>query len=172
MPDTLFDLNGKVALVTGTSRGLGQYFARALARAGADIAMTSRDKTSLSQFADEIHAIGRQTCSAALDVRDHGSIQAAIAAVEAHTSARSISWSTTLACNIRKPAFEVTWDDWNMVLDTKPARLVLCSASCSTRHGPARLRAHHQHRLSHQRLRLRRSCSIRSEPRRRTPNSP
>lgn len=42
MIDPLFDLSGRVALVTGTSRGLGQYFARALARAGADIAMTSR----------------------------------------------------------------------------------------------------------------------------------
>ena len=54
MTDSLFDLSGRVALVTGTSRGLGQYFARALARAGADIAMTSRDKQSLSAFADEI----------------------------------------------------------------------------------------------------------------------
>src|SRR5580704_9403517 len=48
MPEQLFDLTGKVALVTGTSRGLGQYFALALARAGADIAMTSRTKTSLA----------------------------------------------------------------------------------------------------------------------------
>ena len=51
MTDSLFDLSGRVALVTGTSRGLGQYFAGALARAGADIAMTSRDKQSLSGFA-------------------------------------------------------------------------------------------------------------------------
>ena len=117
MPDTLFDLNGKTALVTGTSRGLGQYFARALARAGADIAMTSRDKTSLSKFADEIHAIGRQTCSAALDVRDYGSIQAAIATVEAHFGKIDILVNNA-GCNIRKPALDVTWDDWNTVLDT------------------------------------------------------
>ena len=70
MTDSLFDLSGKVALVTGTSRGLGQYFARALARAGADIAMTSRDKQSLSAFADEIRALGRQSFSVDLDVRD------------------------------------------------------------------------------------------------------
>ena len=47
-------LEGKIALVTGTSRGLGQYFARALAKAGADLAITSRDKDSLSGFAGEI----------------------------------------------------------------------------------------------------------------------
>ena len=50
MSDGLFDLSGQVALVTGTSRGLGQYFARALARAGADIAMTSRDKKAPRRF--------------------------------------------------------------------------------------------------------------------------
>ena len=81
MIDSLFDLSGKVALVTGTSRGLGQYFARALARAGADIAMTSRNKQSLADFADEVHALGRQSYSADLDVRDYTSIQNAVATV-------------------------------------------------------------------------------------------
>ena len=52
MSSTLFDLSGRVALVTGTSRGLGQYFARALATAGADVAITSRDKRTLSEFSD------------------------------------------------------------------------------------------------------------------------
>jgi len=60
MADLLFDLSGMVALVTGTSRGLGQHFARALARAGADIAITSRDKNVLSAFSGEIQALGRE----------------------------------------------------------------------------------------------------------------
>ena len=42
MSDALFDLKGQTAIVTGTSRGLGQYFARALAKAGADLVLTSR----------------------------------------------------------------------------------------------------------------------------------
>ena len=54
MNDALFDLSGKVALVTGTSRGLGQYFARALARAGADLAITSRKKETRSGSAGEL----------------------------------------------------------------------------------------------------------------------
>jgi NAD(P)-dependent dehydrogenase (short-subunit alcohol dehydrogenase family) len=117
MTDTLFDLSGKVALVTGTSRGLGQFFARALARAGADIAMTSRDKTSLSAFADEILAVGRQCFSVGLDVRDHSSIQTAVAAIEAHFGHIDILVNNA-GCNVRKLALDVTWDDWNTVLET------------------------------------------------------
>ena len=117
MVDPLFDLSGKVALVTGTSRGLGQYFARALARAGADVAITSRDKQTLSAFADEICAIGRKSFSAALDVRDYNSIQDAIASIEEHFGRIDILVNNA-GCNVRKPALEVAWEDWNLVLDT------------------------------------------------------
>jgi len=117
MNDSLFDLSGNVALVTGASRGLGQYFTRALARAGADIAITSRDKASLADFADEIHALGRRSFSADLDVRDYNSIQNAIAAIEAHFGHIDILVNNA-GCNIRKPALDVTWEDWNTVLDT------------------------------------------------------
>jgi NAD(P)-dependent dehydrogenase (short-subunit alcohol dehydrogenase family) len=117
MSDALFDLSGKVALVTGTSRGLGQYFARALARAGADIAMTSRDKNALGEFAAEIEALGRKTFSVELNVRDHESIQTAVSAVEEHFGHIDILVNNA-GCNIRKPAIDVSWDDWNTVLDT------------------------------------------------------
>ena len=113
----LFDLSGQVALVTGTSRGLGQYFARALARAGADIAMTSRDQSKLREFAAEIEALGRKTFSTALDVRDQASIQTAVAAIEDHFGKIDILVNNA-GCNIRKPALEVTWDDWNTILET------------------------------------------------------
>jgi NAD(P)-dependent dehydrogenase (short-subunit alcohol dehydrogenase family) len=117
MSDSLFDLSGKVALVTGTSRGLGQYFARALARAGADIAMTSRDKSTLSGFAGEIRALGRTAFPVDLDVRDHGSIQRTVAEIEVHFGKIDILVNNA-GCNIRKPALDVTWNDWNTILDT------------------------------------------------------
>jgi len=116
MPE-LFDLTGKVAMVTGTSRGLGQYFALALARAGADIAMTSRRKKSLTAFNEEITAMGRRAFSAELDVRDHGSIKAAVVEVEEHFGKIDILVNNA-GCNIRKPALEVTWEEWNTILDT------------------------------------------------------
>ncbi len=55
-----FDLSGMVALVTGASRGLGQYFGRALARAGADLVITSRHRDALEPFRREIEALGRK----------------------------------------------------------------------------------------------------------------
>ena len=53
-----FDLTGKVAIVTGASRGLGQTFARALARAGADLVITSRNLDSLEPFQQEVESCG------------------------------------------------------------------------------------------------------------------
>src|ERR1700722_1298425 len=117
MTYSLFDLTGQVALVTGASRGLGQYFARALARAGADLAITSREKSGLTGFAEEIRGLGREVYSADLDVRDYTSIQKAIAAIEQHFGKIDILVNNA-GCNIRKPAIEVSWDDWNTILDT------------------------------------------------------
>ncbi len=117
MQNDVFDLSGQVALVTGTSRGLGQYFARALARAGADLILTSRDRGALVPFEQEIRAMGRQAVSLALDVRDADSIarmaeEAAAAFPQVHILVNNAG------CNVRKPALEVTWEDWNKVLDT------------------------------------------------------
>ena len=82
MSDSLFDLTGQVAVVTGTSRGLGQYLARALARPGADLVLTSRRRETLAEFEAEIRALGRRTLALELDVRDHASIQQMAAEAE------------------------------------------------------------------------------------------
>jgi NAD(P)-dependent dehydrogenase (short-subunit alcohol dehydrogenase family) len=112
-----FDLSGKTALVTGASRGLGQGFARVLAQAGADVAITSRTPDSLAQTAKEIEALGRRAASVALDVREEASIRDAV--TEAVRQLGQIDILVNNAgCNIRKPALDVTWDDWNTILDT------------------------------------------------------
>jgi gluconate 5-dehydrogenase len=114
---SLFDLTGRVALVTGTSRGLGQYFARALARAGADLILTSRNHDSLREFEKEITAFGHRCVSISLDVGSEASIQVGVK--EALSSFGAIDILVNNAgMNIRKPAIEVTWDDWNKILDT------------------------------------------------------
>jgi len=113
----LFDLSDRVAIVTGTSRGLGQYMARALARAGADLVITSRKRESLQEFASEIEVLGRRAVPLKLDVRDYDSIQRM--AEEAEKAYGHVDILVNNAgCNVRKPALDVTWEDWNLILDT------------------------------------------------------
>ena len=75
MESKSFDLTGKVAIVTGASRGLGQYFGRALARAGADLVITSREESALEDFKREVENLGRRALALPLDVRNYESIQ-------------------------------------------------------------------------------------------------
>jgi NAD(P)-dependent dehydrogenase (short-subunit alcohol dehydrogenase family) len=111
------DLSGKVAIVTGASRGLGQYFGRALARAGADLVITSRKMEDLAEFQAEIEALGRRVVPLALDVRDKDSIDAMADAAHAAYGRLDILVNNA-GCNVRKPAVDITWDEWNLVLDT------------------------------------------------------
>lgn len=117
MSGELFDLTGQVAVVTGASRGLGQYFARALARAGADLVLTSRKREALAVFEVEMKTLGRRVASLELDVRDHASIERMARDAEASFGQIHILVNNA-GCNVRKPALDVTWDDWNLVLDT------------------------------------------------------
>jgi gluconate 5-dehydrogenase len=111
------DLTRRVALVTGASRGLGQTFGRALARAGADLVITSRTRESLAEFAAEIESLGRRVVPLALDVRDVESIQRMAAAAIDATGKIDILVNNA-GCNIRKPALDVTPEDWDAVLET------------------------------------------------------
>ncbi|HEU0040249.1 MAG TPA: SDR family NAD(P)-dependent oxidoreductase, partial [Verrucomicrobiae bacterium] len=117
MTNSLFDLTGRVAIVTGTSRGLGQHMARALANAGADLVLASRNRDHLLPFETEIKARGRRAISLQLDVRSQASIEKM--AADAETAFEHLDILVNNAgCNVRKPALEVTWDDWNLILDT------------------------------------------------------
>ena len=112
-----FDLHGKIALVTGASRGLGRYFSRALAAAGADLAVTSRSIERLEDVHAEIEAIGRGVLPLELDVREPESIRR-MAEKAFSRYGRIDILVNNAGCNIRKPALEVSWDDWNTVIET------------------------------------------------------
>lgn len=77
-----YDLNGKIALVTGATSGLGRRFALVLAKAGAKVAITGRRVERLDDLKKEIEAQGGVALSVALDVTDVASIRACLDAVE------------------------------------------------------------------------------------------
>jgi NAD(P)-dependent dehydrogenase (short-subunit alcohol dehydrogenase family) len=112
-----FELTGKVAVVTGASRGLGQYLARALARAGADLVLTSRRRADLDAFQQEIESLGRRAVALELDVRDPASIRR-MAEDALNACGRIDVLVNNAGCNVRKPSLDVTWEDWSLVLDT------------------------------------------------------
>jgi NAD(P)-dependent dehydrogenase (short-subunit alcohol dehydrogenase family) len=116
-PDlSLFSLAGRTAVVTGASRGLGLQMAKALARAGADLVITARSADSLTGPRAELEALGRRVTPLALDVTSEASIRdAAAAAIEAGPIDILVN---NAGCNVRKPALDISWDDWNTVLDT------------------------------------------------------
>jgi len=122
----LCDLTGKVAIVTGASRGLGQAMARALARAGADLVITSRKVASLEPFCREIEGMGRQALPLKLDVTIEADIRAMPQAVIAEYGKIDILVNNA-GCNIRKDALDLTWDEWDTVLDTNLKSIFFCS---------------------------------------------
>src|SRR5215472_7345466 len=102
----LFDLSGRVAIVTGASRGLGQYFARALAKAGANLVLTSRKRESLTNFEKEICSLGPRAISLELDVCDQNSIERMVSSAREAYGQLDILVNNA-GCNVRKPALDV-----------------------------------------------------------------
>ena len=113
---SLFDLSGRRALVSGASRGLGLQMAGALARAGADLVITARDVASLEEPRRQLESYGKKVEVVALDLQHEESIQAAVETAMA-TGPIDILLNNA-GCNIRKPALDVQWEDWNTILDT------------------------------------------------------
>lgn len=122
----LFDLSGKVAIVTGTSRGLGQYFARALAKAGADLVITSRDKSRLNKFKEEMESLGRKALPVQLDVLSQSEIENMVdMAIKEYGKIDILVNNAGL--NIRRPSTEVSPQDWDTVLDTNLKGSFFCA---------------------------------------------
>lgn len=117
MSDSLFDLSNKVALVTGASRGLGQYMAKALARAGASLVITSRDIRRLQPTIEMLGDMGTDVLPVAMDVLQLDSIGEMMKQIEAHYGRLEILVNNA-GCNIRRRALNVTVEEWDQVVNT------------------------------------------------------
>jgi len=109
-------LNGKVALITGASSGLGRRFAEVLARAGAAVGLAARRVDTLQSLASEIQAAGGKAFATKLDVADEQSVISAVAAVEQALGRIDILVNNS-GISIVKPVLDQTAADWDAVMD-------------------------------------------------------
>jgi 2-deoxy-D-gluconate 3-dehydrogenase len=119
-------LAGRVALVTGASRGIGRAVALALAAAGADVGLAARSTGDLKLVADEIGEFGRRGLPVALDVTDSSSVDQAVSAVVAGLGRLDVLVNNAGIVH-SGPVLETSDDDWDRVLSTNLRGTFLCS---------------------------------------------
>jgi gluconate 5-dehydrogenase len=113
----LFDLAGRTALITGSSRGLGRAMAEGLAEAGAAVVLNGSDAGRLSEAAAALRAAGHTAHEARFDVADETAILAAFAALDAQGIAVDILVNNA-GIQFRRPMVELETADWRRVIET------------------------------------------------------
>ena len=113
----LFDLTGKVALVTGASSGLGVQFAKALAKQGADVAICARRVEKLEAVKAEIEELGVKAFAVRCDVTDNADIARMVSEVEAYFGKIDILVNNA-GVGDASPAAEMTDETWRKVIGT------------------------------------------------------
>ncbi len=123
----MFSLEGRIALVTGASRGLGAGIARSLAAAGADVVVNyARSVSKAEAVAEEIRAMGRRAVAVQADVGNEGDVRRLM-----ETTQSELGRVDILVCNagttIAEDIFEVSLDSWRHIIDTNLTSTFLCA---------------------------------------------
>ena len=115
-----FDLTDKVAVVTGSSKGLGKWIAMGLAQAGADVLVTyCGSKNGGEDTCEQISALERKTCLVRVDVREVDSIEAMVQTAVEELGGLDIMVNNA-GISIRKPAFEITPEVYKRIVEFTP----------------------------------------------------
>lgn len=112
-----FQLDGKIAVVTGAGRGIGRALAIGLAEAGADVALLSRTEEDLKDTAAAIGDLGRRALILPTDVTNRGQVHKAIFKVKSEWGKIDILVNNA-GMNIRSKALDVTDEEWQTIMDT------------------------------------------------------
>src|SRR5579862_4629149 len=122
----LFDLTGRVAIITGGSIGLGRQMAEALAESGANLVLCARKKERCEEAAHELEKLGVRTLALACDVKDQASVEQLIATtvsqfnrIDILINNAGISWGA--------PTDKMTLAEWNKVMETNLTGTFLCA---------------------------------------------
>src|SRR5262245_54959604 len=122
----MFDLTGRVAVVTGGNGGIGLGMARGLAGAGATVVVAARDEAKSLAAVAELGALGPEAAAIAVDVTDEGSVAALLEAVTSRWGRLDILVNNA-GTTVRKPPQDVSVGEWEHVLATNVTSAFLCS---------------------------------------------
>lgn len=118
MSHPAFDVTGLVALVTGSSRGIGRALSQGLLEAGAVVVLNGRDQQRLDQTAEELSSrTGGVVHTAAFDVTDSAGVAAGVATIEAEVGPISVLVNNA-GVQHRTPFVDFSDEDWHRLLDT------------------------------------------------------
>jgi gluconate 5-dehydrogenase len=117
MSTSLFDLTGRTALVTGSSRGLGRAIAEGMAKAGAKIVVNGTDPARVEAAVAEFHVSGYAAEGAPFDVTDEAAVIAAFERLDAGAIAVDILVNNA-GIQMRKPLVEFSSAEWRKVIET------------------------------------------------------
>ena len=120
-----FRLDGRVVVVTGASKGIGWDLAKALAGAGARLAVAARDRDALDRLVSEIEAGGGEALAVKLDVRDVGEIGRGFDLVRDRLGSVDVLVNNA-GLGANQPAEEVTEDDWDTMMGVNLRGLFFC----------------------------------------------
>jgi len=113
----IFDLHGKVAMVTGSTRGLGEAAAKALAKAGADVAVCGRSEADIDRVSVDINALGQKSAGFSIDVTSKQKVTECVDQI-LNTFGRVDILVNNAGVNHRVPVLEYSEEDWDQVIDT------------------------------------------------------
>jgi 2-dehydro-3-deoxy-D-gluconate 5-dehydrogenase len=132
----LFDLTGKVAVVTGGNGGIGLGMARGLAQAGAAVLVAGRNTAKSDGAVKELEALGAKAAAVEVDVRRPASCRAMVQAAVDRFGRLDVLVNNA-GTNIRKQPQEYTVEEWHTVLDTNLTSAFMCAQAAY----PAMVRA-------------------------------
>jgi NAD(P)-dependent dehydrogenase (short-subunit alcohol dehydrogenase family) len=121
-----FDLTGRVALVTGASRGLGRTFAQALSGAGATVAATATTLNGVGSTVDDINSSGGRASAYELDVRDTVAVEDTVARIRAELGRIDVLINNAGVC-FHNRALDVPDSEWDAVWDVNVHGVWRCS---------------------------------------------